>query len=70
MTGTEWGVILTGVGTILTALGGAFGYLINKIVTTSEEAVDELQKTLKETQDDRDRWRERAYRLGWKGEDA
>jgi uncharacterized membrane protein YgaE (UPF0421/DUF939 family) len=73
MTGTELGVILTGVGTILTAVGGAFAWLINQVVNTSKEAVKELRLLLEAeradhgaTESERDLWRQRAYRAGWK----
>lgn len=53
MSGAEWAAMLGAVTTLVTGLGTAFAWLINKIIAQSKETVDEIRK-------DRDYWRERA----------
>lgn len=69
---TEWSAILAGVAGILTPIGLAFGWLIRTIVSQSKEAVTELRKTneraMAKMEKERDTWRERALKAGWKGE--
>lgn len=62
---------------IVVAIGGGFGFLINKIVTSSKDAVDEVTKTAREREQQlqerldnaeakADLWQDRAYKAGWK----
>jgi hypothetical protein len=57
----EWGPVITAIGTILTPIGLGFGYLIREIVKSSKDAVTELKL-------ERDMWRDRALKAGWKGD--
>lgn len=66
MTGQEIGIILGALLPILTAIGAGFVWLINTIVKTSKTAVTELQRLLRKTEKERDQWRDRAIRSGWK----
>ena len=71
------GTILTGLAPIVIAIGGGFGWLIKEIVKSSEEAVKELklanqdretklEAEIIKAEAERDTWRDRAYRAGWK----
>lgn len=72
MTGAEWSALLGSVAAILTPIGLAFGWLIRTIVAQSKEAVTELRKTneraMAKMERDRDTWRDRALKAGWKGD--
>lgn len=74
MSGGEWSAIISGVAGILTPIGIGFGWLIRTIVSQSKEAVTELRKTneraMAKMEADRDLWRERALKAGWKGDGA
>lgn len=72
-----WAPIIASMVPLVMAIGGGFGFLINKIVTASRTAVDEGAKTAKEREDKlqerldnaeakADMWQERAYKAGWK----
>ena len=71
------GPILTGLAPIVIAIGGGFGWLIKEIVKSSKEAVKELKLANQDRETkleaevikaeaERDTWRDRAYRAGWK----
>ena len=71
------GTILTGLAPIVIAIGGGFGWLIKEIVKSSKEAVKELKLANQDRETkleaevikaeaERDTWRDRAYRAGWK----
>jgi len=55
MSGGEWTVVLASATGVVTAIGTAFGVLINLLITQSKETIGEIRK-------DRDYWRERAER--------
>lgn len=59
-------LIIGVLGLLVPAIGAGFVWLINKIVSTSKEAVKELRTALTKAEKDRDMWRDRAYECGWR----
>ena len=60
MSGTELGALMGGAATVLTVVGGGFGYLINLLLSQSKDTVTELKKTNADLQEERNQWRARA----------
>lgn len=72
-----WAPVFTSLAPIVTAIGLGFGWLIKQIVSSSKEAVKELklanqdretklEAEIVKAETERDTWRDRAYRAGWK----
>lgn len=61
MTGTDIAAIITAAGVFLGVVGKGFSWVIGLLTTQYKETIQELKS-------DRDLWRERAIKTGWKGE--
>lgn len=61
MTGTDIAAIITAAGVFLGVVGKGFSWVIGLLTSQYKETIQELKG-------DRDLWRERALKTGWKGE--
>ena len=72
-----WGPTIASMVPLVMAIGGGFGWLIGEIVKSSKEAVIEMRKSNEvaiakieaerdKAEADRDTWRDRAYKAGWR----
>lgn len=61
MSGTDIAAIIGAAGVFLATVGRGFSWVIGLLTTQYKETIQELKS-------DRDLWRERAHKAGWKGE--